>query len=401
MDVGFQTFNRCAKMTTSNNPYSDIAIIGGGLAGLCFAIQAADNGYSVALFEKENYPHHKVCGEYISMESWQFLRRLGLPLEEMQLPVINQLQVSSVNGKLFEHALPLGGFGISRHKIDALLADIATRKGVKLFTQTKVTDVVFDESNRGKFTLNTNSPSGNNQLRAAIVIGSFGKRSNLDVQWKRDFIQQKPNKLNNYIGIKYHIRYPHPIDTIALHNFENGYCGMSKIEQNKSCLCYLTTAQNLKNNHNSVKQMEENILCKNPFLKDIFLNAEFLFPQPIAISQISFQQKLSVENHLLMVGDAAGSITPLCGNGMSMAMHASKLAFEQVDLFFQKKITRTEMEAQYQQAWKQHFSTRLAIGRFIQSMFGKTATSNFLVNTMNLLPFLATPLIKSTHGKAF
>ena len=102
-----------------------------------------------------------------------------------------------------------------------------------------------------------------------------------------------------------------------------------------------------------------------------------------------------------MVGDSAGSITPLCGNGMSMAMHASKLAFEQVDLFLQKKINRTEMETQYQQAWKQQFSTRLATGRIIQSMFGKTATSNFLVNTMNLLPFLATPLIKATHGKAF
>ena len=386
---------------TNNNTHFDIAIIGGGLAGLCFAIQAIDKGYSVALFEKESYPHHKVCGEYISMESWQFLRSIGLPLDDFQLPLINQLQVSSVNGKLFSHALPLGGFGISRYKIDALLADIAIKKGVQLFTQTKVTDVVFNESDRGAFILTTQSSDGNHQLKATVTVGSFGKRSNLDVQWKRDFVQQKPNKLNHYIGIKYHIRYPHPIDTIALHNFENGYCGMSKIEHDKSCLCYLTTAQNLKVNNNSIKLMEENMLYNNPFLKDIFNHAQFLFPHPIAISQISFQQKESVENHVLMVGDSAGSITPLCGNGMSMAMHASKLAFEQVDLFLQKKINRAEMEVQYKLAWKQQFSTRLATGRFVQSMFGKTSTSNFLVNTMNLLPFLATPIIRSTHGKAF
>lgn len=176
---------------------------------------------------------------------------------------------------------------------------------------------------------------------------------------------------------------------------------MSKIENEKSCLCYLTTAQNLKDNNNSITQMEENVLYKNPFLKDIFLNTKFLFPHPIAISQISFQQKQSVENHVFMVGDSAGSITPLCGNGMSMAMHASKLAFEQVDLFLQKKITRTTMEAKYQQGWKQQFSSRLATGRVIQSMFGSVVTSNLLVNTMNLFPFLATPLIKATHGKAF
>ena len=384
----------------ANKSYSDIAIVGGGLAGLCFAIQAVDKGYSVALFEKESYPHHKVCGEYISMESWQFLMRQGLPLGDMHLPIINQLQASSVNGKLFSHALPLGGFGISRYKIDSLLAEIAVKKGVQLFTQTKVNDIAFNESTE-EFTINTQSSNGNNEWKAKVAIGSFGKRSNIDVQWKRDFVQQKPNKLNNYIGIKYHIRYNHPTNTIALHNFENGYCGMSKIENDKSCLCYLTTAQNLKDNNNSIKQMQEKVLYKNTFLKEIFLNADFLFPQPIAISQISFQQKKSVENNVLMVGDSAGSITPLCGNGMSMAMHASKLAFEQVDLFLQKKISRVDMEAKYQQAWKQQFSTRLATGRFIQSMFGNVTTSNLLVNTMNLFPFLASPLIKATHGKAF
>ena len=203
MEMGFQAFNHREEMTT-NKSYTDIAIVGGGLAGLCFAIQAADKGYSVALFEKENYPHHKVCGEYISMESWHFLERLGLPLEEMGLPIINKLQVSSVNGKLFSHLLPLGGFGISRYKIDALLAEIAIKKGVQLFTQTKVNDIVFNES-VGEFTINTQSSNGNIEWKAAVAIGSFGKRSNIDVQWKRNFVQQKPNKLNNYIGIKYQV----------------------------------------------------------------------------------------------------------------------------------------------------------------------------------------------------
>ncbi|MFP5041046.1 NAD(P)/FAD-dependent oxidoreductase [Parasediminibacterium sp. JCM 36343] len=388
--------------------YSVIAIVGGGLAGLCFAIQAADKGYSVALFEKETYPCHKVCGEYISKESWPFLQGLGLNLASLDLPHINQLQVSSVNGKSFSHKLPLGGFGISRYLIDKLLADIAVKKGVQLFTATKVKDIQYKENSLGKGNfsihaqpLSDTGASTNFNWEADVAIGSFGKRSNIDLQWKRDFAAQKPNKLNNYIGIKYHIEVPYPDNTIALHNFENGYCGMSKIEDNKSCLCYLTTAQNLKNNGNSIKQMEENILYKNPFLKDIFTNAHFLFPQPVAISQISFQPKTIVENHVLMAGDAAGMITPLCGNGMSMAMHASKLAFEQVDLFLQKRITREEMELQYKKKWREQFSTRLSTGRVIQSLFGGVTTSNVLVSTMRLFPFLATPLIKATHGVVF
>jgi len=47
----------------------DAAIIGGGLAGLALSIQLSKKGYRVILFEKEQYPFHKVCGEYISMES--------------------------------------------------------------------------------------------------------------------------------------------------------------------------------------------------------------------------------------------------------------------------------------------------------------------------------------------
>jgi flavin-dependent dehydrogenase len=59
----------------------DIGVIGGGLAGLSFAILCADAGYSVALFEKEEYPFHKVCGEYISLESYDFLQRPWLAFE--------------------------------------------------------------------------------------------------------------------------------------------------------------------------------------------------------------------------------------------------------------------------------------------------------------------------------
>src|SRR5476649_2903 len=96
----------------------DIAIVGGGLAGLTLAIQGADAGFKVVVFEKEVYPFHKVCGEYISMESWNFLEKCGIPLTEWKLPAINKLQVSDTKGRLYNFALPLGGFGISRFRLD-------------------------------------------------------------------------------------------------------------------------------------------------------------------------------------------------------------------------------------------------------------------------------------------
>ena len=73
------------------------------------------------LFEKEQYPFHKVCGEYISLESWDFLESLGLMLSDMQLPIIKNLIVTAPNGNQLQQALPLGGFGISRYKLDTCL----------------------------------------------------------------------------------------------------------------------------------------------------------------------------------------------------------------------------------------------------------------------------------------
>src|SRR6188472_2929045 len=106
----------------------------------------AKAGYRVILFEKEQYPFHKVCGEYISLESWDFLLSLGLDLETMNLPIISKLQVSAVNGKLLEQHLPLGGFGISRFLLDHCLVQIARSVGAIVKENTKVNDIHFDQT---------------------------------------------------------------------------------------------------------------------------------------------------------------------------------------------------------------------------------------------------------------
>ena len=404
MEMGFQVFDNLPQgrvnrifmeilKQISNNGF-DVSIIGGGLAGLSLSILLAKSGYKIILFEKEKYPFHRVCGEYISLESWKFIEGLGLNLSQIDLPIIKKLIVSSPNGNFIKANLDTGGFGISRFFIDNELKKIAVEIGVKILEATRVNDVIFNEDS---FTITYNG----GKINCPVVSGCFGKRSNLDVKWQRDFIKQKPGKLNNYIGVKHHIKTSFPADTIALHNFKNGYCGISKVEGDAYCLCYLTTAQNLKDNNNSIKKMEQNILYKNPFLKKIFLESEFLFLEPVTISQISFDKKHQLENHVLMSGDAAGMITPLCGNGMSMALHSSKIVFECINLFLNKSISRKEMENQYAVKWKKHFESRLNTGRMIQKLFGKVQMTNLFISAVKHFPFLINKMIKATHGKEF
>jgi menaquinone-9 beta-reductase len=372
----------------------DLAIVGGGLAGLALSIQIAKTGYRVVLFEKENYPFHKVCGEYISLESWNFLQHLGVDLLSLNVTHIKRLQVSDIKGVFFEQPLPLGGFGISRYKLDHTLAGIAKQTGAIIHEQTRVNDIQFSNDH-----FSIESTKGN--FKAKVVAGSFGKRSNLDVKWKRPFIVAKKSKLNNYIGVKYHVHYNSPDDLIALHNFKKGYCGISKIEEDKYCLCYLTTAGNLQSSNNDIQKMEQTILSANPHLKKIFNECEMLWKEPVTISQISFDKKNLVEDHVLMIGDAAGMITPLCGNGMSMAMHASKIAADEILNFLEGKISRQTMEKGYVKKWNKLFANRLKTGRMLQRLFDSQWLTSFTVRLGRSFPSLIRSLIKQTHGDPF
>lgn len=375
----------------------DTAIIGGGIAGLSLSIQLAHRGHSVVLLEKEKYPFHKVCGEYISMESWDHLLSLGVPLPELELPVINQLLLTSPGGNSFHTKLPLGGFGISRYLLDQLLANLAREAGVHVLEEAKVEDVLKTDTYEIIYTTN----EGKRSVSARLVCGSYGKRSNLDLKWRRPFVQSKPSAINNYVGIKYHIQTDWDESVIGLHNFLNGYCGISKVEGNKYCLCYLTTSQNLKNSGNSIEALEEGILMRNKHLKAILLNCEKDPHFPVTISQISFDKKSQIVNEILLIGDSAGMITPLCGNGMSMALYGSKLAAGLADLYLNNELSHSQLMQQYQQKWLKQFSSRLRTGRILQRFFGAEELSNIFVQTFKIFPFLAQPLIRQTHGEPF
>jgi menaquinone-9 beta-reductase len=386
------------------------AIIGGGLGGLCLAIQLAQKGIETIVFEKNSYPQHKVCGEYISMESWDFLLALGVDLTALNLPKINQLGVSSENGFMLESPLYLGGFGISRHSLDHYLAQIARKIGVKIIENCKVNDVKqlhfealetpqYSASKSSKFdephyVISTNI----GDYFAQIVCGSFGKYAPSFAKLDNENNANRPN----YIGVKYHIQTDLAANRIELHNFKDGYCGISKVDNDRYCLCYLSDSKNLQQSGNNLKTMEETILYKNPFLKRYFTQSDFLFPKPLVISNIYFHKKETYHNGIFMLGDAAGAITPLCGNGMSMAMRASKLLGHILPPYFDGKLTKNQLIQQYSAAWKSNFDARIWAGRHLQHyVFGKKTSTQIALKTLHYFPSLTQKIIGLTHGQAF
>lgn len=369
----------------------DVIIIGGGLAGLVNAIQLAQAGLDVLLIERKHYPLHKVCGEYISNEVVPFLKSIDAYPEEHQPAAIRRFMFTTCAGQRAEMPLDLGGFGISRYTLDHFLYQKALHAGASFRLNTTVQDVSFAENT---FSVQI-SPA--EQLYARLVIGAYGKRSRLDKQLQRRFTQQK----SPYIGVKYHLRADFPDDCIALHNFESGYCGISRVENDTYNLCYLGSRDTLRR-YGSIPAMEEAVLHQNPYLKALFTQSVFLFDKPEVINEVSFASKEPVEQHVLMSGDTAGLITPLCGNGMAMAIHSAKILSALIIRHHrQARFRRDLLEQAYRQQWRSAFATRLWIGRHTQKLFGSTFASALGVQLLRKIPLAGRRLMRLTHGQPF
>lgn len=364
----------------------DIIIVGGGLAGLTAALHLAEQGVKILVIEKKEYPHHKVCGEYVSNEVMPYLRNLGIdPFEKNAVP-ISKFEMSNTHGKKVAATLPLGGFGISRYAFDHLLFKAANKRAAFVFATAE--SIEFDQN---IFTVRTVEKD---VFKSDFVVGAFGKRSLIDTTMQRDFIQQK----SPWLGVKAHFEYEFPEDTVALHNFEGGYCGLSKVETGAVNACYLTTFKSFKPSGN-IDSFQKEVLSQNPCLEHFFNNSRLLFEKPLTISQISFERKKPVENHVFMIGDSAGLIHPLCGNGMAMAIHSAKLFSELFLISFQNKEgNRDRLETTYQLKWEENFTRRLRTGRQIQNLLLRPTTAAIGLKLAQTFPSIIPRLIKKTHG---
>ena len=371
----------------NSNCDNEVIVIGGGLAGLTSAIHLTKMSCDVMVIEKNSYPKHKVCGEYISNEVLPYFDWLNVNIEELKPTHITSLQFSSESGRTIETQLPLGGFGISRYTLDHALYLKALSQNCEII-EDQVNEVIFKDDY-----YEVQLASGKT-LTSKVVLGGFGKRSNLDLKMNRDFLKNK----SPWLAVKAHYKGEFENDVVGLHNFKGGYCGVSKVENNLLNICYLTNFKSFKK-YKNIEEFQEKIVAQNPHLKNILENSTSVFEKPLTISQICFEKKENVENNILMMGDTAGLIHPLCGNGMAMAIHSAKLASEETIDFLSGKTSRQEMEKNYSANWNKNFKQRLWYGRILGSILEHSKLSEVLTNLITHLPFLLPIIIRKTHGK--
>lgn len=368
----------------------DVAIIGGGLAGLTAGLIANRMGHSVILYEKKGYPFHKVCGEYLSLESEPILRWLGLPIEEWKLPVLTQFRITHPNGKEFNAQLPLGGFGISRFTLDHFLQTKLMKEGGIVLDNSRVTSV----SKLGdKHQIISDHPEFSG-LHSRLVFTAAGRN-------RPSFpaLQETRQTGKRYVGVKLHVSADIPANQIELHHFPGGYCGISAIENDGYCLCYLIDEELIKNCRGNLEETEQRYLYQNPTLKRYFTQFPKL-TERVSTAGVFFSKRSVHADGMLFLGDTAGMIPPLAGNGMSMAIHSATIAANLAHRHFIGNLDRNEIGLRYESEWNSAFSSRLRMARTLQSIMEKPGMTAFSMAAFQAFPGLFRLAVSQTHGTA-
>jgi flavin-dependent dehydrogenase len=370
-------------------PY-DVVIIGGGLAGCSAARQLAQRHYDVCLLEQHTYPRHKLCGEFLSPEAQDSFRRLGV-LDEVQSAgarAIAHTRLTDASGASTRHALPAPALGLSRYRLDALLFRAACAAGTDGRPGTRVTDL--RGSLRDGFVVETTGAP----VEGRLVLGAYGRRTRLDRSLDRPFLHES----SPYVGFKAHYEGPGVPDTIELHSAPGGYCGVSPVEANRANVCWIGRVDALTAAGGTPEAMLD-ALRRNPALDARLRELHRVSKRFEAVSQVPLMPKSRVVNDVCMVGDAAGMIAPLCGDGMAMALQAADLVVPLAATFLEGDGRPAPFRRAYDRRWRQTFGRRMRLGRWVHAAAFRPGAAQALVRACRWVPPLARWLIRSTRGR--
>lgn len=368
----------------------DVIIVGGGLAGCTAATHLAEAGHRVAILEKGSFPRHKLCGEFLSPEVQDAFQSLGV-IDDIRAAGshdIDRACITSASGATFRCDLPGTAIGLSRYVLDELLFERARDAGAETYAGTRVTDI--SGSLDDGFTV----ASPDAQRTARVVLGAFGKRSTLDRKLDRPFLQRS----SDLVAFKAHFLGPSVPRTIEIHTFPGGYCGISHVENDRVNVCWIGRADALQSAGGTPEKMIDASLRKNPHLDDRLREAERVTDTFYAVSQVSLDAKEPFTHDVCMIGDTAGMIAPLCGDGMAMAITSAELATPHVDRFLNGQSSAAAFRSGYRTGWTDAFGRRMRLGRLAHAAAMRPALAAAAVGFLRAAPMVGRWLVRNTRG---
>ena len=352
----------------------DLIVAGAGPAGSACAITAARAGAKVLLLEKDRFPRHKVCGEFVSPESLRLLEHLLNGNRFQDKPQIYAVTIFSGRRAIGMRIDPAAE-SIPRFELDAALAESARSSGAEVWEEVSVREVIQKEE---LFKVVTSAKT----LTTRAVVNATGRWSQLT---------RKPAAPEKWIGLKAHFREADPPDTVDLYFFDGGYCGVQPVAKDAVNACALVRSS-------TARSLEE-VFALHPALAERSQNWEQVFPA-VTTSGLYFRKPQTEHNGMLLAGDAAAFIDPFAGDGISLALHSGTLAAESLLTFLQSRCSLEQARRQYHSTYMKQLAPALRnAARVRMALSAPAFIRSMLLSLAARRPF-AKALVRSTRIKS-
>ena len=334
----------------------DIAVVGGGPAGLSAACSAAKSGAKVILLEKDEAIAHSIRTSGVT---WvDAMDSLGIPSSYYN-PINNYRFVSPANDILISGSTPkscvLDVRGMYQH-----LAFLAAEAGADIMVRSNVISIVKDGDRIAG--VKTSTPKGDLTLRATLVIdasgfsASVGRKTGLAGEWRR-----------YGVGAEYEC-YCDSVDSttwvlmVGKQYSDAGYAWVFPLSKNRARI-----GVGIGRPDSDADPLEKLHLLLEKRLKPLDSLGKI---QPVELHYGSIpnegSRQNSISDGLIMVGDSAGQSNPLVLEGIRYAIEFGRLAGE-VGAKSIPQGSSKESLAEYERTWKSRVEKKIASALRVQS----------------------------------
>lgn len=347
----------------------DIVILGGGIAGLAAARRLIELGIKPLVIEAGSYPAHKVCGEFFSPSSLPLLTRWDIsliPLRQARLHTPSQ-------SLAFDFPFPAGA--LSHLTLDAELAHQITRLGATLLTNTKVEKLIPSSDSEGVHRLDLSSGEAVFAKNLLIATGRLASHSTHPPCFR-------------YAGFKAHFAGIDLNSSLQMFSFPGSYLGLAPIEKGRTNIACITRIDNFKK-ASSPKQFMRILIDSHPDLRKLVSSGHNLFDNWMEALIPEFGLR-SPPNwpQTYWIGDAAGTVPPASGNGLSLALASGCLAAEYVS---------RDDSIGFKRAWRKRCASQIFYGKVLHQTMLNPLLGNGAIRAGRFFPSLAAKIFSLTR----
>ncbi len=272
----------------------DLLVAGGGPAGLATALYGAKAGLEVMVVERRHGTLDKACGEGMMPHTLAHLAHLGVILEGRPLHGISYLDATRRVDATFRAGT---GLGVRRTVLHAALRDAAGAAGVQ-FVHGDVGEVSQDSSSVRA-----------GDLRARYLAAADGLHSPL----RRSLGLEKPSPGPRRWGIRRHVHIAPWTDSVEVHWAPGAEAYVTPVADDCVGIAILSSTRGGFDSH----------LDEFPALT-ARVNGHAHGPDRAA-GPLRQRARSRTAGRVMLVGDAAGYIDALTGEGVGLAFGGAKL----------------------------------------------------------------------------